>query len=210
MPDQLPGSLSFVTLWGLQDDLLLPWLDLYETAFPPIERVLVSFFLRGLKEKSAGVEQAGEMLAALDGRHHLVGIADYEFHPSPGYTTLWYLAVSPMQRNTGIGSSIYQEVVRRATGSGCKALLFEVEDPGDEIDPEARRFTERRIAFYRRQGARVFRGIHYLQFVGPHQPLKSMNLMIHPFQPIDSADALKMAVTEFGDYLTQVGEVTLD
>ena len=29
----------------LDDDLLFPWLDLYETAFPPTEKVLVSSFL---------------------------------------------------------------------------------------------------------------------------------------------------------------------
>ena len=40
--------LFFVPIEDLHDELLLPWLDLYETAFPPTERVLISTILENL------------------------------------------------------------------------------------------------------------------------------------------------------------------
>ena len=58
------GEITFGELTSLEDGLLLPWLDLYETAFPPYEKVLVSHFLSLLKSKNSDQGKAEFVLRA--------------------------------------------------------------------------------------------------------------------------------------------------
>lgn len=62
-----------------------------------------------------------------------------------------YLAVDPGQRGRGHGSRLFERASRHRPGALC--ALFEVE-PADGPGAAARREQERRIAFYRRLGAR--------------------------------------------------------
>jgi GNAT superfamily N-acetyltransferase len=218
-------QLRFLELTSLQDDLLLPWLDLYETAFPAAERVLVSKHLLALK----GVPDVpGEhhMLAALDGNASFAGLARYQVLPDLGAAYLWYLATAPELRNQGVGTKFYQEIVRRVTGpagwAGLRALVIEVEIPARAGEGEGvagaaensavaaeRALAQRRIAFYRRQGARLMEGIHYLQSVGRHQAPIPMHIMFHAFGALDAAQAFALARSLWGDQVSQVGKLRL-
>ena len=60
----------------LDADLWLPWLDLYETAFLPAERMLVSFYLRLLREKQERL-QPDHHLLAVQCEESFVGLAHY-------------------------------------------------------------------------------------------------------------------------------------
>ena len=54
---------TYAEITELGDDLLLPWLDLYETPFPPTEKVLVSDHVKVLKDKASGLEAEHHLLA---------------------------------------------------------------------------------------------------------------------------------------------------
>jgi GNAT superfamily N-acetyltransferase len=114
--------MTLVEISGCADPLLMPWLDLYETAFPPAERVLASAVLRAVEQGPVHT-----LLAALDEAGELVGMAWYHT-PQPWLASLWYLAVRADRRGRGLGARIYREVLRRLPPTSV-AMLFEVEQP---------------------------------------------------------------------------------
>ncbi len=209
-----------VELLSLEDDLLLPWLDLYETAFPPSERALVSQILRMLKDRSGetGVEPCQVIHALVDGVEYngveynsersLVGISLCQFNASLKAGFLWYLAVTPEMRGQGLGTCLYQmvceQVFRRA-----EILIFEVEMPERAHTPEERQWCERRIRFYQRNGAQLLTGIHYLQTVGAHQPPLPMHLIAHSHTGMSASQVLEIAMQMFGSAIQQTGEPAL-
>ena len=200
--------MQVVEISDINDDLLLPWLDLYETAFPPNERVLVSFLLKVLKDKALGRAQEHHLLAALDTDKTLVGMALVELFPSSHMALLWLFAVTPNERNRGWGARFYQAILQRmrwVQRRHTRAMLLEVEMPEQAPTDQARQLAQRRIGFYRRQGALLLQGIHYLQHVGPHQPPLPMHIMVHPFEPLDPHTAFGLAQTVFAEAITQVG-----
>ena len=221
-------QIRFVELTSLQDDLLLPWLDLYESAFSAAERVLVSKHLLALKGAS-DADEPGEhhILAALADNASFAGLARYQVVPDLGAAYLWYLATAPELRSQGVGTKFYQEIVRRVTGPAVRALVIEVEIParasgGEGVAAAAenstvsaeralaeRALAQRRITFYRRQGARLLEGIHYLQSVGRHQAPIPMHLMFHAFGALDAAQAFALARSLWGEQVRQVGELRL-
>ena len=105
------------------DDLLLPWLDLYEVSFPPNERMLVSFYLRLLRE-----QWPNHHLLAIQREGTFVGLAHYVVMAERDLTWLWMFAVTPESRNHGVGAAIYRNIVERLP-VGTVAMLLEVERP---------------------------------------------------------------------------------
>lgn len=199
--------LNITEITTLDDDLLIPWLDLYEIAFPPAERMLVSFYLRLLREKQHGLQPDHHLLAVQrDGI--FVGLAHYVIVAEHDLAWLWMFAVTPEMRNHGVGAAIYGEIVGRLP-VGTVAMLLEVERPDLAHTEAEHQLAERRIAFYRRQGARLLEGVHYIQSVGPHQSPLPMHVMLHPLQPLDAETAFHYAQTVFGDAITQTGALFL-
>ncbi len=215
--------ISLVEICSPADPLLLPWLDLYETAFPPGERVLVSRVLNVLHEQQRGIHRGTHLLAAVETEnaeleskdapsslltsHFFRGlIFDYE-PPANQAAFLWYLAVVPGLRGQGLGSWLYGQVLARLDPS-VRAMIFDLEDPCEMHTPQEKDLARRRIAFYRRQGARLLGGIRYLQTVGTHMPPIPLLLMAHPIQEISPQEAFDLAEGEFGgSILQQVGEL---
>jgi ribosomal protein S18 acetylase RimI-like enzyme len=200
--------LRFVDITDANDDLLMPWLDLYETSFPPEEKVLVSSFLQLLKDKAKGEYPDSHMQAVLDDEGRFVALLRFDLINDPGATYLWYIAVHPDARSGGIGSACFQEVVRRATEAGLRAVVFEVEIPDHSADPERQDCARRRIEFYRRMDCLLLTGIHYMQRV-TNQPAIPMYTMIRPIEPVTPQEAFEM-VTALLDGVTQVGELGLE
>ena len=199
--------LKFVDITDCNDDLLIPWLDLYETSFPPEERVLVSSFLQLLKERAKGDYPDSYMQAVLDDDVRMVAAIRFDVVREFGATYFWYMAVDPSVRNRGIGSACFDEVVRRATEAGTRAMVLEVEMPDHSPDQE---MSARRIGFYRRHGAAMLTGIEYMQSVGPHQPAIPMHIMILPIEPVTPQEAFDMVHSLFGNAIKQVGELRLE
>jgi ribosomal protein S18 acetylase RimI-like enzyme len=169
-------------------------LALYERAFPPEERVPVEEHLRELRPDSDAA-----LLAAEDEAGNLLGLARYDLYEHAAY--LYYLAVDEAVRSLGLGSLIYQEILRRLgdTAPQLTGMVFEVEHPDHAADPDLAR---RRIRFYQRLGAKLLRGIRYLQEI-PGQPPVPMHLMVHPFRPLTPEQALSLAEELFDFKRTQ-------
>ena len=144
------NNLAFVDIDRMDHELLPDWLDLFELSFPPEEKVLISRFLRLLKDKTAGENQDSHMLAAVDENGNVIGIMRFDNDPDTRISYFWYLAVrSGRTRSRGIGSACFAEVLRRATEADMRAIVFEVEIPEEQSDLSHREYAERRIGFYR-------------------------------------------------------------
>lgn len=198
-----------VDIADLNDDLLLPWLDLYETAFPPIEKALVSTYIGLLKDKAQGLRQNHHILAMLDQNDQLAGIAHVELRQKENVALFWYLAITAAERNHGLGSTLYRAVLHRLPDT-LSAVILEVEKPELAETPQQRDLARRRIDFYRRLGALQLTGIHYLQIVGPHQPPLPMHILVHPLQPLDADTAFHICQSIFQDQITQTGLLALE
>ena len=203
------NSFNLVEIADLNDGLLLPWLDLYETAFPPNERELVSSKLDLLKAKMRGDAEEETMLAAVVEQQTLIGIVDYEVNQALSVALLWYFAVKRELRGKGLGSQIYRELIAQLAAKGIRTLIVEVEMPEEAESKEKYRWAERRIAFYRRLGAKLLTGVHYMQDVGWHQPPTPMHIMVHPLQPLDAQSAYDLAKAIFEDAIEQTGPLAL-
>lgn len=193
----------------LDDPLLLPWLDLYETSFPPNEKVLVSDHLRVLHRKAQGEGQGETLLAAVDPAGTLGAMARYEVCRDPDVAWLWYLAVRPELRNRGLGAWIYRHLLGEIAAAGLEAALFEVEIPTLAHSEEERRFAERRIHFYRRLGAFLVEGIDYEQSVGSHCPPTPMHLMVHPFRQHTADEWFDLLDRATGGSVRRTGRLAL-
>ena len=194
----------------IMDDFLFPWLDLYETAFPSHEKMLVSSLLKILKNKSQGEDGNMFFLAATDENGKFIGLSLFEVSKECPAAFLWYLAVTPEYRNKGIGAVLYNSVIERLQPYKLKAAIFEVEIPSECKTEEKSQLALRRIQFYKRQGALLMGGIHYLQSVGSHEPLTPMYIMVHPFEKCSPGEAFNLAHCIFGQNLTQTGVITLE
>jgi ribosomal protein S18 acetylase RimI-like enzyme len=203
-------KIRIVEIESITDDLLLPWLDLYEIAFPPHEKVPVSSHLQALKKRARGEACHSHLLAALDENDNFIGLARYGNIIDCKCAYLWYLAVIPEIRNQGIGAAIYEDLIKRAQADDLKAMLFEVEMPSEAVTPEEVEIAERRIGFYKRMGAKILTGIQYLQTVGPHQPATPMHILVHTFKKVDPEEAFAMGKNIYEDSLTRVGSVELE
>ncbi|HLV80931.1 MAG TPA: GNAT family N-acetyltransferase, partial [Chthonomonadaceae bacterium] len=142
----------------------------------------------------------------------LAGMAWLDVETECGVGYLIYMAVVEGRRGKGIGSRLFAELVRmlRAQAPQAEALLLEVEDPHHCEGPE-RVLAERRIAFYRRQGAQLLGGIDYLQTVPFYPEGMPMLLAVLPLGDLTPERAFEMAQCLFGEAVTRAeGPLSLD
>ena len=192
----------------LEDGLLLPWLDLYETAFPPTERVFVSTLLGFVRDRANGEGRYRHLLCLLDTSGTLVGIAIHtDLIESPA-SFLWYLATVPAIRGRGAGAFFFKAILARLPQTSL-ALFWDVECPALCAAEEERRLAARRIQFYQRLGAVLLQGIRYTVQAADHQPILTMELMLYPIAPLTPSEAFSLAKQVFGDNILQTGELAL-
>lgn len=202
------SDLVFSEITDLNDDILPPWLTLYETAFPPEERLLIADIMASIKNKARGVEDNNRIIA-VTADNKFLGLAMWTMFAHIKTAAMWYLAIKDEFRNSGIGSAVYNRVVADMRASGAERLIFEVEVPEEQNSKEHRQIAERRIGFYRRLGARLLEGIHYMQHVGPHQPPIPCHLMFHSFNQLTPQQAFDIANNIFGELVMRTGELAL-
>jgi GNAT superfamily N-acetyltransferase len=171
---------------AVSDPLLLPWLDLYETAFPFNERILVSNILRSLPPFST--HDSIWLLALLDAEKTFAGLAMFQRFREQNLGFLYYLAIQPERRSQGLGGAFYGQAAAELFQE-VSLLVFEVEKPELAEDAEKRQLAQRRIRFYQRQGARLLRGVEYLQSVGSHCLPTPMHLMFQARAGVDLTPA---------------------
>lgn len=186
------------------------YLDLYQTSFPLDEQMLVSSLNRLVRKIAAGEDRASTMAVAVNDTGDVVAMVHFEAHEEAGAAALWYLAVAANMRCKGLGTQVYQTVVARIRSErpSIGALVFEVERP-EEATGEHRILAARRIAFYRRNGAKLLGGIRYTQSVG-WQPPVPMHVMVHPFNALTPEAAFEIARAVLGDAVEAIGELSLE
>ena len=194
---------TLVEITTLDDPLLLPWLDLYETAFPAEERVFTSRLL-------SGVRSPGEyhMLSAVDASGGLAGLAFYNEVPEAQAAFLWYLAVQPDLRGHGIGAWLYRAVLQHMDKND-RAMFLDVEIPEEMHTPAEREMAARRIRFYQRLGGRLLGEVRFVQKVEAHLPTISTYLIVHPIQPMSAQAAYDTARIFLKENLVVSGELVL-
>jgi GNAT superfamily N-acetyltransferase len=167
----------------LSDPRLDAFMDIYQVSLNPREQVLVSHFIRLLRD---GPGPDNHLLVAdLDAQ--VVGMAYYRYRDVGELGKIcwpWYMAVRPEFRSRGIGGRILQDIFHAAVRAGCTGVLLEVEKPevmGEIGTQEDVEWAGRRIEFYRRHGARRVDGVRYVQSVGWQPPIE-MLLLWHPIQ----------------------------
>lgn len=195
---------SFSLIQSLNDDLLFPWLDLYEGAFPFAERVPVSVLLGFLKERRDNFS----MLAALDEDQRFAGLAFYMFPAEAGGRAafLWYLATLPELRGQGLGAWMYRGILARLP-RGVEAIYYDIEIPELAATPEEAQMARRRINFYRRLGAHRLAGILDHMRAADDRPSLELYLMVHPLSDLNPTAALALARTFLPDALEETGEI---
>jgi GNAT superfamily N-acetyltransferase len=201
-------AISLVPLRGLDDPHLLPWMELYELAFPPNERLLISDMLEIARAQAQDGPHTEYLLSALAGGE-FAGLVHYETFPQLGLAGLWGLATRPAIRGQGLGAAIYDALWQRLRADGCRGLILEVERPDMTHGEAARQLAVRRIRFYQRLGARLLTGVEYLQTVGPHQPPLPMHVMIHAAAGCSPEEAYGWVRALARDAVLQVGALGL-
>jgi ribosomal protein S18 acetylase RimI-like enzyme len=186
------------------DPLLLPWLELYETAFPFNERVLIAHILNGLQPFNH--RENMRYLALLDDADQFAGLIMFHVYPPSDCAVLYYLATRPECRGQGLGAAFYQQTLSDLFRE-VSLLVFEVEKPELAENDHRRQLAERRIRFYQRQGAQLLLGINYLQNIGSHCPPTPMHLMFQsrPGVSMETDSAFKQVAPIFKDDIQQTG-----
>ncbi len=80
-----------------------------------------------------------------------------------GFCYLDFIAAGKALTGQGLGSALYERVREEALDMGAKCILMEClpDDPSLSPDPVIRKQNEKRLAFYKRYGARVITGTLY-------------------------------------------------
>ncbi len=210
-------NINVKEIFSLYDPKLDGWLDIYQTAFPLNEQMLVSSLIRAIREN----DPSEHFLAVSEeGKDEVIGMFHFKLvnadtamsGESPVILYLLYLAVSPDKRNKGLGTMIYRDwIIPAAKQYRCSAIVLEVEKPeiAMTISVKEAEMARRRIEFYRRNGARLLEGVQYIQSVGRWQPSTEMCLMIHPLIHLSPDDAYSMMKKIFHDSVKQVGNPSL-
>jgi len=202
----MPPDLQYHEITDLYDSALCDLLKLYEDAFPEAERIYAADFVAFLQQKKQDIH-----LWSVLREGKPVAMALWQVVRECSAAFLWYLAVAEHLRGKeGIGGRTYEALLSHLAfyEPEIKALIYEVELPSPSV-PE----TRARIRFYKRHGAMILRGIHYLQSVGrPRTGPVPMLIFIHPIAGacIKPQEAFEMARYVLDDSIQQVGELEFE
>jgi GNAT superfamily N-acetyltransferase len=171
--------------------------------------MLVSSFTRALRETASTDNQQRLCAVKVDG--NVVGMLQYLIvtvevkGEEKKIAWLYYIALAEDYRNLGYGHDTYRWLVKAAHENGCAAIFFEVEKP--DIAPD-RDIANRRLNWYRRNGAKKLDGVRYMQSVGWQLPIE-MDICVHGIKHIDASSAYEIAKGLVGESLEQVGHIAL-
>ncbi len=183
------------------NDAALPHIrEIYENSFPPEERLDDWFFTEGLDSRAHAPRPGQPLyhLMTVGDRDAAWGFAAADYFPqdrdgSPlNLGFLVYLAVDAPRRDCGNGGLLYAAALdllavdARFWGTRLAGMAFTVERPDAAGSAVERSQRERRIAFYRRQGAELLESVLF-----ENPPLREgeesipLHLMYHPLAEPD-------------------------
>jgi GNAT superfamily N-acetyltransferase len=161
---------TLIELTDPENELARQALELYEVSFPVEERVPLEAVQEDIRNQARGANSEEflnrYMAAVRDGS--TVGLSMYGYYRDPRLAFLYYMAIQPELRGKGLGAWLLNETTARLTqdaralhGPPARGLCWEVERPDESDDPEERLLRERRINFYKRNGAILLDGIDF-------------------------------------------------
>jgi ribosomal protein S18 acetylase RimI-like enzyme len=115
---------------------------------------------------------------------------------------LEYMAVSPEDRNRGLGAEIFRRSMEQALTLDGKPAPILLEVDSDREDSSDRKLRARRQQFYRRLGCLRIADLHYILPLSGEGPPPEMDLMIYPardFGKIRKSDLEKWLKTIYQD-----------
>ncbi|GIL11737.1 MAG: hypothetical protein BroJett038_04570 [Chloroflexota bacterium] len=159
-------------------------LAIYEQAFPEVERDPVENIAASLKNPDPDTDMT--RLRALAEENRVVGFTYFSTYKDYYLGFLKFIAVRQDIRGKGYGPLLLQDAIqqvradgRRATGWPYLGLVLEVERPETAESDQDRQLRERRIQFYRRNGAVMIEGTDYIAPpVALGQPPLPFHLMV--------------------------------
>ncbi len=159
-------------------------LRIYEEAFPEAEREPVAEMAARLKKPDPASDVTH--LRALVDRGTVLGFTYFSSYRAYWLGFLKFIAVRADQRGSGYGPLLLRDALqqvradgRQATGWPYLGFVLEVERPEMAETDAERHIRQRRLAFYRRNGAVLLEGIDYVAPpVAPGQPDMPFHLML--------------------------------
>ncbi len=160
----LPADIRLIT--DLDTPLGRQVINIYEQSFPEAERDPLEDIAASLRNADPNSEAT--RLRALIEQDVVVGFTYFASYKDYYLGYLKFIAVREDIRGKGYGPVLLQDAIRqlradgrRATGWPYLGLVLEVERPETAENDEDRRLRERRIQFYRRNGAVMFEDVDY-------------------------------------------------
>jgi len=158
-------------------------LAIYEQAFPEAERDPIESIADSLTNPDPKTEVAH--LRALFDRGGVVGFAYFASYAEYYLGFLKFIAVRADIRGKGYGPILLRDALRQVRADGRQmtgwphlGLALEVERPETADNDQDQQIRERRIQFYRRNGAVLLEGIDYVAPpIAPGQPSLPFHLM---------------------------------
>lgn len=210
---QHTDTLIFHEILSIQDPSWDSWQAIYYDSFPKNERMTERFFLRLLKKKAAKRARDDHLWAIShkDEPGLVLAIAYFQTLRKLKIGYLWYIAIRQGHRGQGLGADIYAAILSQVKPEGFKLAIFEVEKPEQVATrgAAARDLAERRIQWYRRQGAKLLGGVRFFQKVdAPVAPIE-MRVMAHLFAEMTPKEVFKIAAKLFKKDLLKIGSLSL-
>ena len=104
-------------------------------------------------------------------------------------------AIFPEYRFQGLGQAFVREILEKYQDK--KAIILEIERPELAEDEADRAIREKRLAFYEKNGFRVYRDIEYVIFGVP------MYLMVYSEVQLDKAEVMEMVYRLYREILNK-------
>jgi GNAT superfamily N-acetyltransferase len=180
---QPASAADFRSITDLDTPLGQQVIRIYKQSFPEAERDPLDDIAANLRNADPDVELT--RLRALIEQDEVVGFTLFASYKDYYLGYLKFIAVRADIRGKGYGPILLQDAIqqlradgRRATGWPYLGLVLEVERPETAESEADRRLRERRIQFYRRNGALMFDDVDYVAPpVAPGQPSLPFHLM---------------------------------
>jgi GNAT superfamily N-acetyltransferase len=177
-------------LTDTRSDIARQALALYESAFPPAERVPVEGIIDSIRQRgsASGTDGCIPHFFTVVQDSRALGLAFYGYFRHTRLGFLYYLAVQPDLRGRGLGAWLLRKALEMlpqdaaATGGEPpRGLVWEVERPVDASTPADRDMRQRRINFYERSGALLMKGLDFLAPpLGENLPAVMYHVMFLP------------------------------
>lgn len=177
-----PGS--FHELSTLDSDWGQQALAIYNEAFPVEEREPLDELTATVNSRETG-EQTHHFRVMVDADGQVAGISIFTVTHPQYMAFLRFIAVRSDLRSRGLGRAMLRDVVREVRRDGRRrvgypylGVVFEVERPAEAHDESEYHLRERRIRWYRRNGAKVIPHVDLVTPpVTPDQPPMRYHMM---------------------------------